>query len=370
MSIKQADFDKGRLALERFRKMIATRYLPLLRSVTGNEKLQVVPHPSRAFTDNKTVWLPVPLALGDETLEHDKSKCGVRDAASMEMLCPMCNIEDLVDAYVFHESAHITENTFEEVNGKQFLKDIYPVIEPYLNALEPQKRTKVEDEIKSQTSPMAAANKVDPWLPMGLNVVEDIYVNRRLMKYREGTELPLILHAREAFIKGVTNASTGETYRWSENDENSQALMSPYLIGAELRELGAYLDPAHDLTGDPILEQIMEEIPNECSIKDRIAIAVKLIMHLRTLGYCPAKQDTIRPPPPPTEPQENPEPQPPSGESEPEPQPGEGEGEGEGGSEGRSDGRASAPGCAAVHRGLLGRTWVLLLRCESASTFT
>ena len=114
MTLTQQKFDQGRRALERFTKLIAVRYKPLLRAVTGNDQLDVKPHSSQAVTDGKTIWLPVPLALGDETLEHDKSLCGQRDLADMEMLCPMCKVEDGIDAMVFHESAHITEKSFEK----------------------------------------------------------------------------------------------------------------------------------------------------------------------------------------------------------------------------------------------------------------
>ena len=302
MSIKQSDFDKGRLALERFRKLIDTRYRPLLRAVTGNDKLQVTPSSSQALTDNKTVWLPVPLALGDETLEHDKSVCGKRDASSMTMLCMMCKLEDEIDALVFHESAHITENSFEKVNGNAFWKNVYPVIETYVEAMDATKASELKAKISIEDGVMTAAKHVDPWLPFTLNVVEDIYVNRRLIKYRQGTELPLRLHTQEVFINGIPDFKSEERRRWEDNDMNAQAIISLYLIGQGLPELGTFLDPDHDLTSDPVLVGLAEAIPEECPIQDRLAIAVKVVMHLRTLGYCPTKSDSPLSPPPPLPP--------------------------------------------------------------------
>jgi hypothetical protein len=299
MQLMQHDFDKGRLALERFRKLIATRYLPLLRAVTKNDKLKVEPSAQVAATDGKTVWLPCPLALGDETLEHDKSLCGKREPSTFEMLCPLCKVEDEIDALVFHESAHITERSFEEVQGSQLWKDVFPVIEPYVLALDPVKAERLQQQIRKERNPKRAADILDPWLPYAWNCIEDIYVNRRLMKYRQGTELPLTLHTKDMFINGIPNFKSEERGRWEDHDASAQAIISVYLIGQGLPELGAYLDPAHDLTQDPTLVALVGEIPGDCPVRDRIQIAVKVVLHLRTLGYCPAKQDSLLPPPPP-----------------------------------------------------------------------
>ena len=327
MQLTQDKFDQGRRALERFTKMIAVRYKPLLRAVTGNEKLDVKPHSSQAVTDGSTVWLPVPLALGDETLEHDKSLCGLRDLADMEMLCPMCKVEDGIDAMVFHESAHITEKSFEKLNGRTFLKIVQPVVEPYLDALPALERMKIEDEIKRETAPMVASAKLDPWLPFALNIIEDIYVNRRLFKYREGVEVPMKITSHKTFVHGIEDLNSESNHLWKDNDPTAQALISAYLTGQGLEELGSYLNPDHDLTSDPEVMAIVGKIPSECRIQDRVELAMKLMMHLRSLGYCPTKSTSPLPPPPPPPPpegeSEEPQPQPPEGESEP--QPGEGE---------------------------------------------
>lgn len=331
MQITQDKFDQGRRALERFTKLIQVRYKPLLRAVTGNEKLDVKPHSSQAVTDGKTVWLPVPLALGDETLEHDKSLCGLRDLADMKMLCPMCEVEDGIDAMVFHESAHITEKSFEKLNGRTFLKIVQPIVEPYLDQLPLDKRDKIEREIRQETAPMIASSKLDPWLPFALNIIEDIYVNRRLYKYREGVEVAMKLTSRKTFENGIEDLNSESNHLWKDNDPTAQALISAYLAGQGLEDLGSCLHPDHDLTNDPEVLAIVGKIPGHCAIQDRVELAMKLMMHLRSLGYCPTKSTSpLPPPPPPTEPQGETEPQPPQGESEPEPGKGEsGDQEGE-----------------------------------------
>ena len=329
MSITQADFDKGRRAKERFDKMIVTRYRPLLRAVTKNEDLNVVGHPSGAFTDNKTVWLPIPLALGDETLEHDKSFCGKRDPATLEMLCPWCQLEDRTDGVVFHESAHITEQSFEKVSGADVLKSVRALFGKHLDSLDPERVKRMERALRQATDSMEAANIIDAWLPFTLNLVEDVYVNRRLFKHRAGTELPLKLFSRDIFTQGILDASNGSTSFWSEKEDSAQALISVYLLGQGIPELADNLVQEHNLVDDKRAIELMEEIPSDCKPIVRIEIALKLLDYVRTLGYCQPKSDSILPPPPPPPPAKaDPEPQAPGtpgDEVQEQPDPGEGD---------------------------------------------
>lgn len=342
MTVTQDKFDTGNRALNRFRRLIQTRYKPLLRAVTGNDKLEVEPHASGAFTDNKTVWIPIPLALGDETLEHDKSLCGQRDAVTLKMLCPMCAVEDATDGLVFHESAHITERSFDKMTRGKLVKLIDDVFGQELSKLSADMQRKLRDRIRSCSGDvMEAAHILDTWLPFALNCVEDVYVNRRLFQYREGTEVPLRVQTREIFENGMELAS-GEVKNWKDNDPTAQAIMSAYLIGHDLAELGVHLNV--DLTDDPTLIDLMGSIPSNCEVGDRLHLAMELVVYLRTLGYCPPRKDDIVLPQPPQPKQQTPPP-PSGGESEP--QPGQGESgeseptEGDDGDDGEGDGNDS-----------------------------
>lgn len=321
----QQDFNKGRLALERFRKLIAVQYKPLLRAVTGNEKLEVEPHSSMAFTDNKTVWLPVPLALGDETLEHDKALCGQRDSATLVMLCPFCAVEDAIDGLVLHESAHITEQSFAKCDSDIVLKTMKKLFKDQWDSLTPDQQDRIENKVRYTYKAMEAAGAIDTWLPFATNIVEDIYVNRRLFEYRLGAEVPLMVESRAIFEKGIEDVK-GEVTHWKDNDPSAQALISAYLVGHGLPDLASHLDPASDLTGNPDVQALVGSIPASCVVEDRLEIAMKLINCLRELGFCPPKSDdALTPPPPPMPPPDPQAEQSPPAPGEAEPSPGQGE---------------------------------------------
>jgi hypothetical protein len=347
MYVTQQNFDQGRRALERFRKLIAVRYRPLLRAVTGNPKLEVEPHASMAFTDNKTVWLPVPFALGEETLEHDKTYCGQRDPDTLLMLCPFCAVEDEVDGIVLHESAHITELSFAKMPWRKVHKMVTDVFGPTLDALDPDRRKALIDKLSTKDDAMEVASILDAWLPFATNVVEDVYVNRRLFGYREGSELPLRLYSKSIFEDGVKSAD-GKLSHWKDNDPSAQAIISAYLVGQNMPELGDHLDPKCNLTQDPGVQALVGAIPFKCDVEDRLKIAMELLLHLRDLGFCPPKSDSaVTPPMPPNPDGASGEPQPPSpgAETQEEQSPGEGDSgeeeqpqdDGESQSEGGSD---------------------------------
>lgn len=342
MQLTQEKFDQGRLALERFEKLIQVRYRPLLRAITENPLLQVQPHSSMAFTDNKTVWLPVPFALGDETLEHDKTYCGRRDPVTLKMLCPFCNVEDEVDGVVLHESAHITEQSFEKIKGPGVRKLLEGVYKPALDALDPDHRKKIVAKAMVASDAMELANILDRWLPFATNVVEDIYVNRRLFGYREGSELPLQIFSRSIFEEGSKQAD-GSISHWRDGELSAQAIISAYLVGQNMADLGSCLNPDADLTSDPGVVALVDSIPSSCPVEQRLEIAMKLLLHLRELGFCPPTSDSAVTPPQPPSQSKDQEAQPPSPgaeqqESEPE------QGEGEDGGEEPQDGESQSEG--------------------------
>src|SRR5688500_18487190 len=57
-----------------------------LRMLTRNNKLRLEFTNKTPCTDGSTVWLRIPIALGDD-LPHDRKLCGERDADKKYMLC-------------------------------------------------------------------------------------------------------------------------------------------------------------------------------------------------------------------------------------------------------------------------------------------
>lgn len=283
-------------ALEEFKRLISVVYAPLLRAITGKKKLKVEPAAKISATDGKTVWLMVPWVLG-ETREHDRLLCGKRDPVSFQMLCPACQARDGIDSTVFHESAHITSESFEEVDPNKY-RELVRVNCPFIDA----------DSLDlpfwykgRRVFVQVLAHFTEPvFLPFIQNVVEDIYVNRRLFKIREGIEPSMKARTVRTFERGFYQAD-GTHIKWGEQPLDMQAIMGVYNLGNRLPYLNRFLDPRVDaqVTPDKILIDLMESIPAKGDAYIRAEIGLQVLARLRELGFCipPSQQE------PPPEPQ-------------------------------------------------------------------
>ena len=281
-------------ALDEFKRLISIVYAPLLRAITGKKTLKVEPAAKISATDGKTVWLMVPWVLG-ETREHDRLLCGKRDPLSFWMECPACAQRDSIDSTVFHESAHITSESFEEVEPER-IRDLVRANCPFIDAdaldLPAWYRGR-------RIFVQVAAGFIEPvYLPTITNVVEDIYVNRRLFEVRPGVEPSMKAHAVQVFERGFHQAD-GTHCSWADQPLDSQAIMGVYNLGGRLPHLNSNLDAKIDelVTPDKILGDLMESIPHKCDAYLRMDISLKVLARLRELGFCipPSQQPQPEP---------------------------------------------------------------------------
>lgn len=274
--------EHAKRALTVFKGMIATVYEPLLRAVTGKPKLKVLPASQISATDGKTVWLMVPWVLG-ETREHDYALCNKRDPLTFVMRCDACRVRDAIDGVVFHESAHITSDSFEPVEPEK-MQELVKETMPFIDA----DALKLPREYKGRPlTVMGATTFIEPvYLPQIYNAVEDIYVNRRLYKHRPGTEKSNLVRTIAVFNEGFHQAD-GTLIKWSEQPEGMQAIMAVYLLGCRLPDLIDKLcDEAQIVRHDPVLQVEMENVPSSGSAYDRAEVAFRVLARLRELGFC------------------------------------------------------------------------------------
>jgi hypothetical protein len=317
-------------AVKVFRLMIDRKYLPLLRAVTGKRSLKVVPTNGRCSTDGKTVYLPVPPSLGD-TLNHNKDVCGLRDE-DLILKCDACRVLEDVDASVFHESAHMTYDSFSPVT---------------ITALTDAVRRWGNDEgfaLPDGLHGMQLASALHPWLPMAANVVEDIHVNARLVAYRPGITETLRGSTRGVLRNGTDNI--GGTSSWADAPLGARALMAAYLVGTGNADLVSELgdDVQHVASDDQVVDLMTRAVKAEFDTVDkRVAASGDLLQRLNELGFCLKDAPKPKPEPEddepgpegdpsedePTDPKDGEESETPEGETDDEPGPGLGDEEGE-----------------------------------------
>jgi hypothetical protein len=301
MNVSQQDFEHGTRALNRMRELIYTEFAPLLRVLTKQPRLKVEPHPTLSATDGKKVMLVIPWELG-ETQEHDRSLCGKRDQ-NMDMECPACRTLDHARSDAYHESAHLTEKTFEQIAPFQVWQAITEEFGPELDAMSKQERDQLRWKVINSPTTLQGFCTIDPWFQMTWNAIEDIYVNRRLFKARPGTVAPMLASTRRLLMEGFKRMD-GSQASWADSDENFQAIMAAYLMGAEMTDddMRKRFEKVDALFDDVAIRDLMDSIPGECGFEVRARTAFKLLAELRKHGYCPRPSYSVLPPPPPPPP--------------------------------------------------------------------
>ncbi len=304
MTVTQQDFEHGRRAKEKLDILIKREFEPLLRTVTRNPKLEVVSHAGAPMTSGTKVWLQIPWKLG-ETQEHNAAECNLYDSRTGLSLCPACYITDEVRTDMWHESAHITEQSFQKMEGWQTWECLMSNFDSEFQLLEQSKFEEIRRKVTLTRNPLEAIKYVDKWLPTSWNAIEDVYVNRRIYEARPGVELPMTATTKSAFTEAMIDPLTGEAVK---RGPDMDALMVPYLIGHGLGadpECRATFGPDHvKLFDDVVLNEIIDAIPSDCDVTVRIGLAGRLLTRLRELGYLPRPTDSVLPPPPPPPPQE------------------------------------------------------------------
>lgn len=286
--------EHAKRALVTFKQLISSVYQPILRAVTKNPKLKVEPTANMSATDKKTVWLMVPWELG-ETREHDRSLCDLRDE-DYQMLCPACHVRDCIDSVVFHESAHISSDSFEEVDPEKY-RDLVREFAPFIDADSLDLPWQIKGQRVNVQALTLFTEKV--YLPQVQNIVEDIYVNRRLFQARVGTEPSIKGMIIRTFKRGYHDA-LGNHIEWSKQPVGPQAAISLFALAARLPELIDNLVPeVQVIKGDPVLAELMEAIPEEGDCYARAQIGLEALARLRELGFCIPQSELPQPPVPP-----------------------------------------------------------------------
>jgi len=327
----------------KFRDRLSRFVTPFAQVLTGRRNVQVLPHPSMSFTDNKTIHLRIPLELGEDT-EHEKEYCDKRDSETLEMLCPACWVLDDIDAVTFHEVGHMAHDSFSPITDGTKAEAYEKLLREKIVAPTPELLAKASAKLHravngSQTA-MELAGMVDCWLPRVVNIVEDIFVDARTVAARPGTEAPMYAHKRRALTKGWIDTKTGKQIVWAEQEVNARATMVVYALGMKLDFIVPSLgEEVQELGADPDLASLLAEIPGCSTAEDRFLLGMRVLELLRKHNFCiDSGSILVLPPPPPGRPcgsksedEETEE------EQESEGDESEGEGEGDGGEASEDD---------------------------------
>lgn len=303
------------------------------RMLTRNNKLRVELTGGTPCTDGETIWLRVPIELGDQ-LTHERKFCGIRNPVTKRMYCGACDVFDGIDCTQYHEVSHITADSFQGMSEEELVIVLEDAIKLEANGKPDSARAKkLELQFKRQnpTTFVHAANIISPWLGVVLNGVEDARVNEAMRQARPGTAVMFQAQTNKIFEEGIEQAD-GTTTHWNEQPLNMQAVIGLYCKISGLDYSTWLASSVVEALDDPEIRDLTLRAQTARSIGTTFRMSLRFLEALRRLGFCLAEEDVEDDP----EPEPEPSPQPdPNGEK------GEESGEGGTGGEGGEGGEAS-----------------------------
>lgn len=224
--------DQAWRAVQQFNKLTPTLN-SFVRSLTGNPRL-VVRAGKTTQTDNKTIWIRPPLALG-EHIEHDRILCDERGPDRIA-LCPACARDDNVWKKLHHEVAHHLGNSMaapDEVALQEFLKMIdewHPK-----DACDHGYRMKLNAQYAENY--LLMFNTFSGFMTMLNQATEDARIDSGMLNIKPGLRDQFYAYTCKTFNDG-TEQDDGTHLRWYDAPINAQVIVGVMLVGE-----GYYLEP-------------------------------------------------------------------------------------------------------------------------------
>jgi hypothetical protein len=298
--------ERARLAVTRARKRVP-QWQSFARMISRNPKLRLELNAVGCRTDGKTVWVKVPMSLGDD-LRHDRKNCKRRDPGNKQLVCDSCRTEEDVLIGIIHEMSHVLFDSFETVNETDARNVLMAAIKSECASKPESKRAqeltrridRAPEHVKA--SYIGLANCVSPWLALIINAIEDTRVNTAMKQARPGTHVMFAAQTYRVFEQGVQQVD-GTIKRWSEYPINAQAIIGLYCKTSGL-DYSTWLDPevVADLN-DERLTELCDRSLGFTHVRQVYGLAFPILERLRELGYCkvpdePEDEPDLAPPPP------------------------------------------------------------------------
>lgn len=282
-------YETAKLAVQRARKL-RPQWEAFARMLTGKSDLRVILSTEISCTDGKNIYLKVPAELA--TLPpHDSGLCGRRDSDSVQR-CPACRVLEYVDTVTFHEVAHIAFDSFEVATETDVFDLVSKAIVLDCNGKADSARARAitqrfeewkNDGRRSRTYGDLAA-LVNQFLPLLLNAVEDMRVNREMQEARPGTRVMFSALYAELMERGQVRYD-GSIVKWSEQPKNAQAMIGVFCRVSEF-PFEKWLAP--EVTADmndPEIVDLCEQFKACTSVRQMYRLTFPLLEALRRLGY-------------------------------------------------------------------------------------
>lgn len=275
----------SRLAAKRARER-KTQWRAYAAMMTRNPKVKLEFTGGTPRTDGDTIWLRIPIELGNPA-EHSRKVCGERDENDL-MVCLACRTLEDVTITMYHEVAHIVFDSFAKMSDWDKTQHLLEAVRLEANGVPDGKRIKKilkAIEARPPGNFVEASNLVSKWLGLVLNAAEDGRVNKAMMDSRPGTRIMFRAQTYNIFENGLVR-DDGTTAKWNEAPKNMQAIIALYckIFGLDY---STWFSPevVEDLK-DPVLDRLCYQLGTARSVQATYRLSIPVLERLRELGYC------------------------------------------------------------------------------------
>jgi Mg-chelatase subunit ChlD len=276
-TFQEAALEKAELAYREFNKMA-----PMLSNYASGVigKRVVVKAGKNTETDGKTIWIRPHLSLATK-LDHQRSKCGTRDAED-HLICDACASREELLTGLHHEIAHIAHGSFD-VYEKTFYTKAVRKISKHLP--EHHDRAKqVSSLFRNPTDTLHYANKIHPHLAFLNQALEDHRINSASFIDRPGLKVASRAFSKKILTEGIP-LPDGTFDKWGDRRLDEQMMIGPlfYMEGHDIR---GYLD---DSVVDAVLtdesKAILDEIETLTDSWAALESSIELLGLYRKAGF-------------------------------------------------------------------------------------
>lgn len=224
--------DQAWRAVQQFNKLTPTLN-SFVRSLTGNPKLTVRAGKTTE-TDNKTIWIRPPLALG-ENISHDRMVCDERGEGRIS-LCPACARDDNVWKKLHHEVAHHLGDSMAAPD-ETALEEFFKLIDEWHPVDACNHGSKIKYDARYAQNYLMMFNAFSSLMTMLNQATEDARIDSGMLNIKPGLRDQFYAYTYKTFGTGVEQ-DDGSVLRWYDTPINAQIIVGVMLVGE-----GYYLEP-------------------------------------------------------------------------------------------------------------------------------
>lgn len=280
MRTTDAQMETAERAVRTFNKMLPALE-GFVEALTGRQ-MRVQLSSGGTRTDNRTIFVTPPYALGKEETHH-RALCDLRDENGVP-LCEACDNREKILSLVYHEISHVAFGTFAKLSSRVVNK-LARMDTTHAQDIS-RKVGKHLDTTYNRDQPAQVAAILQEYMPLMANAYEDIRVDCRMREARPGTFYIQKVLRQRMFSEGAIDPATGERMFWKDKPLNSQAVIAS-VIAAEGDSLEGLFDPyiVEVYNTDEKLRAIVARAPHADTVEDSFVNAVEAMIRLQQYGF-------------------------------------------------------------------------------------